>query len=273
MLNLRARSVAATLLMLGALSGCSTLSNWFSSSDKDEGIDKRSAQEIYAEAKDLMDSGLYDRAAKSFEKLEAKFPYGRYAQQAQLDIAYAYYKSGDIPSASAAIDRFIKLHPNHPNVDYAYYLKGLISFNDDAGLFGWLGQQDMTERDPKAAQDAFDAFKELVTRFPNSRYAEDSRIRMAYLVNALAQHQVHVARYYLRRGAFLAAANRAQDTVKSFPNSPSIEEALGIMAYSYRQIGMTDLADDAKRVLETNFPNSPHLAEATALQRPWWKVW
>ncbi len=269
MLNMRARSVAATLVLLGSLSGCAS---WFGG-DKDDGIDKRSAQEIYAEAKDQLDSGLYDKAAKSFEKLEAKFPYGRYAQQAQLDTAYAYYKGSDNASAMAAVDRFIKLHPNHPNVDYAYYLKGLISFNDDSGLFGWLGRQDMTERDPKAAQDAFDSFKELVTRFPKSRYAEDARTRMSYLVNALARHQVHVARYYIKRGAYLAAANRAQDTVKSFPNSPSVEEALGIMAFSYRQLGMTDLADDATRVLQTNFPNSSHQSEATALRRSWWKIW
>ncbi|MCL2658710.1 MAG: outer membrane protein assembly factor BamD [Betaproteobacteria bacterium] len=254
--------------MLGALAGCSSLG-----SDKDEGVDKRSAEEIYAEAREQMDSGSYENAAKTFEKLEAKFPYGRYAQQAQLEIAYAYYKAGDPASAGTAIDRFIKLHPNHPNVDYAYYLKGLISFNENTGLFSVIGQQDMTERDPKAAQDSFDAFKELITRFPDSRYAEDAHTRMGYLLNALAQHQIHVARYYIRRGAYLAAANRAQTVIKNFPNSPTVEEALGVMAYSYRQLRMNDLADDAQRVLQQNFPNSPYIAEAGMYVRPWWKIW
>lgn len=269
---LRGRSVAASLLLLVLLAGCSTVSSWFES-DKGGKIDQRPAEEIYAEAKDMLASSSYDRAVKLYEQLEAKYPYGRYAQQAQLEIAYAWYKAQDPAQALAAIERFIKLHPNHPNVDYAYYLKGLINFNDDQGFMGVIGQQDLTERDPKAALESFNAFRELVTRFPDSQYAEDSRVRMAYLVNALAQHEIHVARYYQKRNAFLAAANRAQETIKSFPNAPVVEEALAIMIYSYDQLGMKDLAADSRRVLALNFPKSRFNSDPAPAQRPWWKIW
>ncbi|MDQ1316280.1 MAG: outer membrane protein assembly factor BamD, partial [Pseudomonadota bacterium] len=168
-----------------------------------------SAQKLYAEAKDELNSGNYERAVKLFETLESRYPFGRYAQQAQLEVAYVYYKDNEPISAIAACDRFIKLHPNHPNVDYAYYLKGLANFNDDLGMLGKLVDQDMSERDPRAARDAFLAFKELVTRFPDSKYAADSTARMKYLVNALAGNEVHVAKYYLKREAWVAAANRA----------------------------------------------------------------
>lgn len=269
---LRARSLAATLVLLSTLSACSTIGSWFSG-DKDEGIDKRTAEEIYADAKDKLDNAMYDSAAKTFEKLEAKFPYGRYAQQAQLEIAYAYFKGGDPASALAAVDRFTKLHPNHPSVDYAYYLKGLINFNEDQGLFSLISRQDVRERDPKAVQDSYDAFKELVTRFPNSRYAEDSRIRMSYLVNSLAHHEISVARYYQNRGAHLAAANRAQAVLRTFPQSPAVEEALAIMFSSYSKMGMDDLAKDARRVLIQNYPKSVFLSEVTPQKKAWWKPW
>lgn len=269
---LRARSLAATLVLLSTLSACSTIGSWFST-DKDEGIDKRGAEEIYADAKEKLDNAMYDSAAKTFEKLEAKFPYGRYAQQAQLEIAYAYYKGGDPASSLAAIERFVKMHPNHPNVDYAYYLKGLINFNEDQGLFSLISRQDIRERDPKAVQDSYDAFKELVTRFPNSRYAEDSKIRMNYLINSLAQYQIHVARYYQKRGAHLAAANRAQVTLRRFPQSPATEEALAILYSSYSKMGMNDLASDARRVLIQNYPKSVFLAEVTPEKKAWWKLW
>ncbi|GAA5183755.1 outer membrane protein assembly factor BamD [Niveibacterium umoris] len=260
------------MLVLVSLAGCSTLTSWFES-DKGGKIDQRPAEEIYAEAKELLESSSYDRAVKLFEQLEAKYPYGRYAQQAQLEIAYAWYKAQDPAQALAAIERFIKLHPNHPNVDYAYYLKGLITFNEDQGFMGLVGQQDLTERDPKAALSSFDAFKELVTRFPDSKYAEDGRVRMGYLVNALAQHEIHVARYYQKRNAQLAAANRAQATIKNYPNSPAVEEALAIMINSYDQLGMKDLAADSRRVLALNFPKSRYIADASPAARPWWKIW
>jgi len=273
MLNLRARSVAVSLVVLAALPGCSTMKEWFSKGDPDAVVDNRSADAIYADAKELMSDGNWDRAAKMYEKLEAKYPYGRYAQQAQLEIAYCYYKMGEQAQAGAAIERFIKVHPNHPNVDYAYYMKGVIYFTELQGIAGLIAKQDMTERDPQAQVTSFESFKELVTRFPNSKYAEDARDRMAYLINSLAAHEMHVARYYQSRGAYLAAANRAQNVIKNFPTAPAVEESLAILIYSYDQLGMKDLSADSRRVLELNYPKSPYLADAAPPSRPWYKIW
>ncbi len=233
-----------------------------------------SAQKLYAEAKDNLNSGNYEQAIKYYEKLEARYPYGRYAQQAQLEIAYAYYKDNDPAQAIAATERFIKLHPNHPSVDYAYYLKGLANFNDDLGWFGYLSGQDLTERDPKAAREAFDAFKELVARFPDSRYAPDAVARMNYLVNALASNEVHVARYYMKRRAYVAAANRVQFALKTYPQAPANEEGLVILVKAYDALGMKDLRNDAERVLMKNFPDSKYLkGDPGKAGVPWWQIW
>jgi outer membrane protein assembly factor BamD len=218
-----------------------------------------SAEKLYRDAKDALDSGQYDLAIKRYETLEARFPYGRYSQQGQLEIAYAYYKQNEQASAVAATERFVKLHPNHPNVDYAHYLKGLVYFNEDLGFLGRVARQDRTERDPKSARESFDAFKELVQRFPDSRYAPDALARMKYLVNALASHEVHVARYYMKRGAYVAAANRAQYALKNYPQAPAQEEALLIMVRAYEVLGMPELRDDAERILRKNFPDSAQL--------------
>jgi outer membrane protein assembly factor BamD len=256
--------VLAAALLLGA--GCSSTpydetANW-------------SAQELFEAAKEAMDSKDYAQAIQYFEKLEARYPYGRYAQQAQLEVAYAQWKDGERALAVAAIDRFLKLHPNHPNVDYAYYLKGLINFNDNLGIFTWLASPDMSDRDPKSTREAFDAFKEVVTRFPESRYAEDSASRMRYLVNALAQHEVHVARYYMKRGAFLAAANRAQTAIQRYPRAPATEEAVFVLVRAYDELGMEKLRDDAARVMQTNFPDSKYLKPGGARKDvPWWRLW
>jgi outer membrane protein assembly factor BamD len=214
------------------------------------------AEKLYREAKDALDGGQYDLAIKRYETLEARFPYGRYSQQGQLEIAYAYYRQNEQASAVAATERFVKLHPNHPNVDYAYYLKGLVYFNEDLGVLGKVSRQDRTERDPKAARDSFDAFKELVQRFPESKYAPDALARMKYLVNALASHEVHVARYYMKRGAYVAAANRAQYALKNYPQAPAQEEALLIMIQAYDVLGMPELRNDTERILRKNFPDS-----------------
>lgn len=174
--------------------------------------------------------------------------------------------------ALAAAERFIKLHPNHPNIDYMYYLKGLINFNDRLGLLNFAFRQDLSERDPKAAQDAFDAFKVLVTRYPDSVYAKDAMLRMKYLVTMLAKYEIHVAKYYYRRGAYLAAANRAQRTIKNYPESHVVEEALYIMAQSYKKLGLYDLSADAERVFKQNYPDSkiPYGA-ADKKSDPWWQ--
>jgi len=231
------------------------------------------AQKLYSEAKTSMGEGAYDRAIQMFEKLEARYPYGRFAQQAQIEVAYAYYKQGEQALALAAADRFIKLHPNHPNVDYVFYLKGLVNFNEDLGLLAGLSRQDLSERDPKGAREAFDSFRELVTRFPESRYAEDSRARMQYLVNSLASHEVHVARYYYNRGAYVAAINRAQTAVANFPQAPANEEALFLLVKSYDALGMTQLRDDADRVMQTNFPTSAYFSGGPKSDKPWWQLW
>jgi outer membrane protein assembly factor BamD len=244
------RSVASFALVLtAALAACSFL-------DKQDPTRTMSADKIYAEAKDALDNGQYDLAIKRYETLEARFPYGRYSQQGQLEIGYAYYKQKEQASAVAAAERFIKLHPNHPNVDYAYYLKGLAYFNEDLGLLTKISHQDPSERDPKSARESFDAFKELAQRFPDSKYAPDALARMKYLVNALASNEIHVARWYVKRGAFVAAANRAQYALKNYPEAPIQEEALLIMIRSYDALGMRELRDDTERILKKNFPDS-----------------
>ena len=232
-----------------------------------------SAEKLYSEAKDRLNNGVYEEAIKYYEKLEARYPYGRYAQQAQLEIAYAYYKDQEPAQAVTAAERFIKLHPNHPNVDYAYYLRGLANFNDNLGILGHIGDQDMTERDPKATRQAFDAFRELATRFPDSRYTPDAIARMGYLVNALAAHEIHVARYYMKRGAYVAAANRAQFTLKTYPRAPANEEGLVILVQAYDALALNDLRDDAERVMKKNFPDSKYLKGGGGKGASWWRLW
>ena len=263
------RFTLRSLAVIGALllGGCGLLP---------EQIDETAgwnAQRLYSEAKSSMGEGSYEQAIKLFEKLEARYPYGRFAQQAQIEVAYAQYKSGEPALAIAACDRFIRLHPNHPHVDYAFYLKGLATFNEDLGLLAGLSNQDLSERDPKGAQESFDTFRELVTRFPESRYAEDGRQRMQYLVNSLAAHEVHVARYYFRRGAYVAAINRARSALTTYPAAPATEEALFVLVNSYDKLGLTDLRDDADRVLRKNFPDSVYFAGGPKEDRAWWQLW
>ena len=253
--------------LLGLLAGCGLLPE-----QKDE-TTGWSASKLYSEAKDAQSDGAWDKAAKYLEKLEARFPYGRYAQQAQLELGYIYWKANEPASATAACDRFIKLHPNHPAVDYVYYLKGLVNFNEDLGIIARLNTQDPTERDPKAARDAFDAFRELVTRYPQSKYTPDAVSRMNYLVNALAMQEVHAARYYIRRGAYIAAINRAQFAIRTYPNAPAIEESTYIIAHAYDQLGIKDMRDDALRIMKMNFPQSHFLAEGLEQKKPWWQLW
>jgi outer membrane protein assembly factor BamD len=221
-----------------------------------------------------MADGDYARAIQYFQRLEARYPFGRYAQQAQLEVAYAYYRENDPAQAIAACDRFIKLHPNHPSVDYAYYLKGVVNFYEDQSLLAQFADQDATERDPRSARDSFAAFKDLATKFPDSKYTPDALARLNFLVNALASHEVHVARYYMSRGAYLAAANRAQYTVKTYPEAPAVEEALYIMVQAYERMGMKDLRDDSERVLVKNFPKSPWLSGThVRADKSWWQLW
>ncbi len=259
--------VVATVALLG-LSACSLLP------EKVDETKNWSVSKLYSEAREEMEGQHYERAIELFGKLETNYPFGTYAQQAQMEIAYAYYKTGDQAQALAAVERFIKLHPNHANVDYMYYLRGLVNFNDQIGILNFIYEQDPTERDPKATREAFTAFKLLVDKFPNSKYTPDALDRMKYLINAMAQYEVHVARYYYRREAYLAAANRAQGAISDYRDSPAIEEALFIMTRAYDKLGMIELRDDAKRVFDKNYPNSRFLtAEGSKAERHWWKIW
>ncbi|HJU24501.1 MAG TPA: outer membrane protein assembly factor BamD [Casimicrobiaceae bacterium] len=230
-----------------------------------------SAEQLYKNAHEAMLDGNYTRAVKLFDTLEARYPYGRYAQQAILEGAFSNWRNSEQAAATAACDRFIRTYPNHPNVDYAYYLKGLVYFREDQGLFGYVYELDLSERDPKQMRESFAAFKELVEKFPQSRYADDARVRMLYLTNALGMYEVHVAQYYYNRGAYVAAANRAQAALVDHPRTPSNEIALNIMVNSYRKLGLPQLADDAHGILERTFPKSVYLTGNA--EAPWWKFW
>ena len=268
--SLLSTALAVVFLLAALLAGGCGL---FSGSSDDETIGW-SAQRLYGEAKDAQEGKDWTKAIKYLEKLEARYPYGRFAQQAQLEIAYCNWKDDERATALAAADRFIKLYPNHVNADYAWYLKGLINFSSQQGLLSSVTTPDLTDRDPKALRDAFDAFKEVVTRFPESKYAEDSELRMRYLVNALASHEVHVARYYMKRGAYIAAANRAQYAIRYYPTAPAIEEAVFVLVKAYDALGMDELRDAADRVMRTNFPDSRYLkVGGDQRNAPWWRIW
>jgi outer membrane protein assembly factor BamD len=262
-------SFACALALTGAsifLGGCA--------STPDDITATWSPNKIYSEAKDELASGGYDKAVVLFEKLEGRAAGTPLAQQAQIDKAYAQYKSGDTAQALATLDRFMKLHPASTAIDYALYLKGIINFNDDLGLFSSISRQDLAERDQKASKESFDAFKELVSRFPSSRYAQDASQRMTYIVNSLAQYEVHVARYYYTRGAYLAAINRAQLALSDYQGMPAVEEALYIMVKSYDALGLVQLRDDTKRILDKNYPKSEFTSRGfKANSDPWWKLW
>ncbi len=224
-----------------------------------------SAERLYFEAKDSMNSGFHDKAVEHYQKLQARYPFGKYSKQAQLDLAYSYYKEGETDAAIAAANRFIKLYPTHPRVDYAYYIKGIALFNQGKGFVERFVPKDASQRDPGASLGSFREFSDLIKRYPNSEYVPDARQRMIYLRNGLAQHEVNVAKYYMRRDAFVAAANRARYAVENYQKAPAMPEALTIMAKSYKILGMNDLSDDALRVLEKNFPKYKGIREVRSI--------
>ncbi len=219
------------------------------------------AQQIYAEARKFLNESDFDSAIRYYEILEARYPLGRYAQQAQLDMIYAYYKYSEPESAIGVADRFIKFYPSHPNIDYAYYLKGLVYFEMNSGLLDRVIQLDKSQRDASAIKASFENFSELVERFPNSKYSEDARQRMVYLYNNLAKYELHVAEYYIKREAFLAAANRAKTVVEGYPNSPDMPEALTLMAKAYKILALHPLYEDTMRVLKANYPDYAGISE------------
>ncbi len=239
------RCLAGLLLAALILSGCATTL---------DDTSKWSAELLYSEAKAALEAGDYESAIKHFETLEAKYPFGEYAEQARLDTAYAYYQFEEQDAAIAAADRFIKLHPRHPNVDYAYYLRGLASASKKNNPLDFLVKVDPSLLDPSSARQSFNYFNQLVQRFPDSRYVEDAVRHMHMLRVHLAEHDIHVARYYLKRQAYVAAANRATFVLETYPQSPVTPTALDILIAAYESLNLQDLASDARRVKELNFP-------------------
>ena len=255
-------TISTTTLLLAA---CDT-------APRDE-MSRWTPERLYAEAKEEAASGNYDKAVKMLERLEGRAAGSVLAQQAQIERAYYLWKSGEKAQALSTLERFIKLHPTSPALDYALYLQGLVNFNDNLGLLGSYTSQDLSERDQQASRDSFQSFRQLTEQFPQSAYAEDARLRMNYILNSLAAYEVHVARYYLRRGAYVAAANRAQQAVQEFQRSPSTEEALVILAQSYDRLGLTELRDDTERILKANFPGATINGEVGRRKTPWWQPW
>jgi outer membrane protein assembly factor BamD len=260
------RAATAVLILGGLMAGCSTTpvdptATW-------------SPNKIYSEAKDEASSGAYEKAIGLYEKLEGRAAGTPLAQQAQLEKAYFQYKSGEKFQAIATLDRFVRLNPASSTLDYAMYLKGLVNFNDNLGLFSSWVNQDLSERDQKAAKESFESFKELASRFPDSKYTPDARLRMTYIVNSLAESEVHVARYYFSRGAYVASINRAQVAITEYRDVPAIEEALSLIYRSYDALGMTKLRDDTLRVMQTNYPNSAFTrSNLKAKKDSWYKFW
>ena len=249
------KNTIISLLVIITLSACSYFK------EKEDMTEKWPAERLYAEARGALDSGSYDKAVELYEKLEARFPFGTYGQQAILDVAYADHNDDEPDAAVSSAERFIKLYPQNAHVDYAYYLKGLTNFQRGKGFTERILPIDESQRDPASSLQAFQDFSDLVKRYPDSQYAEDAKLRMTHLRNILAEHEIHVAHYYMRRGAYVAAAKRARYVVEKYPRTPSIPEALVVMAKAYKVMELTELSTDALRVLEFNYPNHPGLYE------------
>jgi len=236
------------------------------SSNIDSGSNTLTAKQLYELAKETLDHGHYSEAVDYYETLQARFPFGVYAEQAQLDSIYAYYKADEPELAIMMAERFIKNNPRHPNVDYAYYLKGLADFELNTNFFGRFFPLDQSQRDSVATEQAFQSFSELLYSFPNSKYAEDARQRMLFLRNKLAQREINVAEYYIKRGAYVAAANRAKYVLEKYPRTPSTPDALVILAKSYKVMGLEDLLADTLKVLHLNYPDYAGITEIEELR-------
>jgi outer membrane protein assembly factor BamD len=247
-----------------SLQGCGTLKELFSSdsnsSNEDEYADW-TAEKFRAQAKTAVDAGNYEKAIKLYEALESRYPFGEDSAQTQLDIAYAYFKNNDPDSAIAAADRFIKMNPRNPAVDYAYYLKGLVNYNRGIGFIDRFLPTDTSQRDPGTARDALKNFEELIRRFPQSKYVADARQRIIALKNNLAMYEVHVARYYMKRKAYVAAVDRASTVIEKYQRTTAVPYALQILQEAYTNLELADLASDAQRVYDLNYPNGPPVPE------------
>ena len=258
------RTQIVILLIFALLSGCS--------SSKKEEVEP-TAEEMYATARKNLDQKNWLTATDQLRELEAKYPYGVHAEQAQLDTIYAHYRSDQPGLAIAAADRFIKLHPTHESVDYAYYIKGLANDRESDSLFGrFTGRDDLSDRDARIILDAVNAFTDVYTLFPDSRYAPDAHVRVRRLTRSLAKHELTVAAYYFSRDAYVAVVNRAKGVIENYATTPSVEEALAMLVFAYQKMGFDDLSNDSKRVLALNFPESKYLASnGEALFRSKWQ--
>lgn len=234
--------VLATMV---AISGCK----------KDYVEDRRTASELYADAKQSLDKGSWASAAREYRLLQTRYPFGRYTQQSMLDLSYAYYKAGISESALSTLDRFLRTYPAHPNVDYAYYLKGLVNYDESLGILEKLMPERVRDRDQTALRNSFADFKELLRRYPNSRYAGDARQRMVFLRNNLAAYEIYVAEYYMRREAYIAVTNRARYVIENYPGTPQNAEALMLLHQAYNELNMPELADGAWTVMQLNYPD------------------
>lgn len=226
-----------------------------------------SEAELYQQAQTDLDNGSYTSAVTKLKALESRYPFGRYAEQSQLELIYANYKNAEPEAARSSAERFIRLHPQHPNVDYAYYLKGLASFDQDRGIIARFLPLDMTKRDPGAARDSYNEFAQLTSRYPNSRYAPDAKQRMIYLRNLLAAYEIHVAHYYLTRQAYVAAANRGRYVVENFQETPSVGDGLAVMVEAYQRLTLDDLAATSLETLKLNYPDHPSLVNGEFVPR------
>ena len=231
------------------------------SSNKPEVDENLSETELYQQAQDDLNSNSYNNAIAKLTALESQYPFGRYAEQAQLELIYAYYKNVEPEAAKSAAERFIRLHPQHANVDYAYYLKGLASFDQDRGLIARFLPLDLTKRDPGAARDSYNEFAQLTSRYPNSSYAPDATARMIYLRNLLAAYEIHAGRYYLTRQAYVAAANRGRYVVENLQETPSVGDGLALMVEAYQRLDLDDLAATSLETLKLNYPDHPTLVD------------
>ncbi len=245
---------AVLVVLVVALAGCSLFRG-----KKGDPLDTLSVEQVYQKGVSALDHGDYDQAARAFQRLTARFPFGAYTEQSQLDLAYAQFKQKKPEEAYSTINRFIKTYPTHRHIDYAYYLRGLINFDRAGGFLERYVGLDMTQRDQANTRQSFDDFGALVSRYPQSRYAEDARQRMIFLRNTMAQAELNVALYYLKRDAYVASSNRAKSIIETYPQSPQASDALAIMMLSYRKLGQQKLADDAERVLKLNYPDHPAL--------------
>ena len=261
------------LALLMVFSGCS----WFGGDD-DELVADSGEQQLCRESQRHLKNENFGLAVRSLQMLESRYPFGSYAEQAQLELIYAHYGAYEFEAATEAADRFIRLHPRHPSVDYAFYMKGLAAYDIEPGFFSRFIPSDDTKRDVSHIQVAFAEFAQLLARYPDSAYAPDARQRMVHMRNMLARHEIHVANYYFRRGAYMAALNRGKYVVEHMQQTPSVADGLAIMAQAYLLLGLNDLADDSIDVLCENFPDHPNLASGCdfdsvyttdGLQRSW----